>query len=188
MDFKYSKKIEKKEVVSSLWNYYTFIYAPRIAFFLVNIVFFSYAAWYMQDYAITACAAVYGLVFLIEFPLFCKRILEVIAPTGIFDHVTELHFSDHILTTTCGLNTSSTEYKSFTGYFCKKNTIFLLMGKHLFSSAFSKEIFPDQGEELLRCLENDGVKPVHFLFRKAWLIAAATGIAVLTIMCFLIFK
>ena len=168
MDFKYTYKLTKKKCSYGLWLYYTYIHAPRIFFFVAMTILFGLFAWNMQDLLLATLAAIYFVIMTSEFPIYCSRIINILTTTGGFLHETELHFTDHILTTTCGLNVTSTEYKSFTGYFCRKNMIFLLMGRQYFSAAVAKEIFPDQGEELLQCLERDGVKKIHFFRRKEW--------------------
>ena len=171
-DFSFTCISRKKQFVAALWMYYIYIYAPRIVrniFMTVLCLVFGTMALSPDNHIFLFFAGVMLLVTLAEFPVYCRRMLEVTTPLGVFDKESHLHFYSDRMVCRCGENESTTTYSSFTGYFQFGGVLVLMMGKNLFSSCFGVERFEGRLPELTACLDAAGVKKVKFFTVRRWL-------------------
>ena len=175
-DFSFSIQCSKKGVIRGLRDYYWYIHAPRIIFQLI-FALFTLILGLTQiegiDFIYLGFSGIILFFALFEFPLFVKRVLNIIKPTGVFENETYFHFFENKFLNRCGENETTIPYNAFTGYFRFRNSLFLLMGNQLFSSAFEKTLFKDRFDDFISCIDRAGVKPVKFLTFKRWWVTFA---------------
>lgn len=183
-DFSFTCVSRKKRFVAALGIYYIYIYAPRIVrniFLALLFLAFGTMALTPDNHIFLVLSGVMFLVTLAEFPVYCRRMLDVTAPLGVFDKESYLHFYSDRVVCRCGENESTTTYSSFTGYFQAGNALILMMGKNLFSSCFGVERFEGRLPELTACLDAAGVKKVKFFTVRRWLVTVIAMAALLAI-------
>ena len=183
-DFSFTCVSRKKRFVAALGIYYIYIYAPRIVrniFLTLLCLAFGTMALTPDNHIFLVLSGVMFLVTLAEFPVYCRRMLEVTTQFGVFDKESYLHFYSDRVVCRCGENESTTTYSSFTGYFQAGNALILMMGKNLFSSCFGVERFEGRLPELTACLDAAGVKKVKFFTVRRWLVTVIAMAALLAI-------
>ena len=169
----FSVKSSEKKAAQALWNYYLYIYAPRLAIMIIyglSAIFLG-AASFDHDFAAVMIPLGFAGLFctLVEFPIYRSRVLKVTRPTGVFEKETFWHFYSDKFFSRCGENEQTSLYNTFTGYFRFRNSVFLLMGNQLFACGFAEHLFEDKLDGFLGCLEQAGVKKIKFFTIKRWL-------------------
>ena len=161
----------EQKVTQSLWDYYLYIYAPRIIRMIYTaLCFLVFGLTDNTDFSLFffMISGTVFCIFLLEFPVFRNRVLNVIKPMGTLENESFYHLYETKYITRCGENENTAEYRSFTGYFRFKNKIFLLMGNQLFSGCFAESVLEGKEEAFIAALEKSGVKRVKFFALKRW--------------------
>ena len=185
LDFEFTSVSRKGSFIRALWMYYLYIYAPRMVRHLLLVILCLLAyIYYSRDYVILMLGGMSVLITLAEFPVYCRRMVDVMSRLGFFGKENHVHLYSDRVYSRCGGNESTTSYSSFSGYFQVGDFIILTMGKNLFSSCFSKDVLAGHTPELVACLEAAGVKRIKFFTIKRWLFAAV--FAVILLLCIFI--
>ena len=169
-NFEHSFSIQgnRKRIADALWFYYLYVYAPRMVRMFICALCFLFSGVKQGELIFLLLAAAFAIILVVEFPIFLRRVLKAVAPTGVFDKETHFHFYANKFSNRCGKNENVTEYSSFTGYFRYRKAIFLLMGNQLYSCGFAEKMFGDKIGAFVSCLNQSGVKPLSFFSLKRW--------------------
>ena len=171
MDFTCTVKNDERTIGKLLFQYYLYIYAPRLVsgglFFVMLLLFVISRNLGGLGYCILLALS---LMILSEFPVWKRKVIRLFYSLGMFDHETILHFTDHSISVQSGECSAVYPYKHFSFFFIRQGVMYLVVGEKEFhlSSAFSEDMFPDRGSALVECLKNSGVCYLDFWEWKRW--------------------
>ena len=140
MDYTYTVKNDEKTIGKLLFQYYLYIYTPRLVscvFCAVMLLLFEISR-NLDGFGYSLVIA-WILMILSEFPIWKRKVIKMFYSLGMFDHETILHFTDHSISVQSGESSAVYPYKDFSFFFSWQKVIYLVVGEKEFhfSSAFS---------------------------------------------------
>ena len=173
MDIQYTRQNSVKNLIYALWNYYLFIFAPRKVWqCCLAIILFWFAAIHPSDELLIFIAIIHVGLTVIDFPLFCFRMIKHLRPLGVFEHETVIKVTSDGIETSCNGNMVNSKYSSYAGYFILKNAVFMLGPNSSFAGAVSLAALPDNGKEFIGILKANNLKQMAFFTVKRWITPA----------------
>lgn len=166
MDQSYVSQLDEREL--KRWYRRTFyaLNAPTIALILVI------ACWVGHWYSSICSSFMICLILIVElevvFIFRWRATQRLLARTGSFEQTTTIHLTDTLMEITCGANATRMEYRTFYDYLLQREFIVLRQSPTGGMAIIRRDKFPDNGEELLRCLDTSAVRKFRFWSLRRW--------------------
>ena len=177
MDQTYESQCDEREL--KRWYRRTFyaLNAPLIA--LIPVIACWVGHW---------CSSICGsfticLILIVElevvFLFHWRATQRLLARTGTFEQTTTIHLTDTLMEISCGANATQMEYRTFFDYLLQRKFIVLRQSPTAGMAIIRRDRLPDNGEELLRCLNANGVRKFCFWsLRRWWLVLLVVVICI----------